>query len=89
MRTFHPVHGYSFLSQEAHQSTVWRAEIAPRSRRDRVKIALRGREVSITSADDPAASHSRHVDDGARVGDLRVHVGAGAHAICRRTAMCS
>ena len=40
MRTFHPVHGYSFLSQEAHQSTVWRAEIAPRSRREAAKSRL-------------------------------------------------
>jgi len=32
MRTEHPVHGYSFLSQEAHQSTVWAARHLPQNR---------------------------------------------------------
>jgi WD40 repeat protein len=32
MRTQHPVHGFSFLSQEAHQSTVWAARHLPQNR---------------------------------------------------------
>lgn len=32
MRTEHPVHGFSFLSQEAHQSTVWSARHLPQNR---------------------------------------------------------
>jgi WD40 repeat protein len=32
MRTFHPVHGYSFLSQAAHESTVWAARHLPQNR---------------------------------------------------------
>lgn len=32
MRTHHPVHGYSFLSQAAHQSTVWSARHLPQNR---------------------------------------------------------
>uniref|UniRef100_A0A6U8SX42 WD repeat-containing protein 92 n=1 Tax=Emiliania huxleyi TaxID=2903 RepID=A0A6U8SX42_EMIHU len=32
MRTHHPVQGYSFLSQEAHQSTVWAARHLPQNR---------------------------------------------------------
>ena len=32
MRTEHPVHGFSFLSQEAHQSTVWAARHLPQNR---------------------------------------------------------
>lgn len=32
MRTHHPVHGYSFLSQEAHQSTVWAVRHLPQNR---------------------------------------------------------
>merc|ERR1711918_270658 len=32
MRTLHPVHGYSFLSQPAHESTVWAAKHLPQNR---------------------------------------------------------
>ena len=32
MRTHHPVHGYSFLSQPAHESTVWAARHLPQNR---------------------------------------------------------
>ena len=32
MRTFHPVHGYSFLSQPAHESTVWACKHLPQNR---------------------------------------------------------
>jgi len=32
MRTHHPVHGYSFLSQAAHESTVWAARHLPQNR---------------------------------------------------------
>jgi len=32
MRTQHPVHGFSFLSQEAHQSTVWGCRHLPQNR---------------------------------------------------------
>ena len=32
MRTFHPVHGYSFLSQAAHESTVWAPRHLPQNR---------------------------------------------------------
>ncbi len=32
MRTFHPVSGYAFLSQGAHQSTVWSARHLPQNR---------------------------------------------------------
>jgi len=32
MRTCHPVHGYSFLSQPAHESTVWAAKHLPQNR---------------------------------------------------------
>lgn len=32
MRTQHPVHGFSFLSQEAHQSTVWGVSHLPQNR---------------------------------------------------------
>ena len=32
MRTQHPVYGYSYLSQEAHKSTVWSARHLPQNR---------------------------------------------------------
>ena len=32
MRTHHPVHGFSFLSQEAHKSTVWGVSHLPQNR---------------------------------------------------------
>jgi len=32
MRTYHPVHGYSFLSQGAHESTVWACRHLPQNR---------------------------------------------------------
>ena len=32
MRTHHPVHGYSFLSQAAHESTVWACRHLPQNR---------------------------------------------------------
>ena len=32
MRTHHPVHGYSFLSQAAHESTVWAPRHLPQNR---------------------------------------------------------
>ncbi|KAL3914778.1 MAG: hypothetical protein SGPRY_007503 [Prymnesium sp.] len=32
MRTLHPVHGYSFLSQTAHESTVWAVKHLPQNR---------------------------------------------------------
>ena len=32
MRTYHPVHGYSFLSQAAHESTVWAVRHLPQNR---------------------------------------------------------
>jgi len=32
LRTHHPVHGYSFLSQAAHESTVWAARHLPQNR---------------------------------------------------------
>ena len=32
MRTYHPVHGYSFLSQAAHESTVWAPRHLPQNR---------------------------------------------------------
>ena len=55
MRTHHPVHGYSFLSQAAHESTVWAARHLPQNRDVFVTCGGNGSLVST-----PSPRHHRH-----------------------------